>query len=133
MEQLLVFFGRNTVAALLLAVVVYGVTRVWRNPPVVHVLWLLVLIKLVVPPVMGIEWTRLVPSAPSETVGRAIIRVPKREFAEHTVRPTGMASETARPETERRLLAVEEVAVPAAGQQSSDRSTTKDIAAQGSC
>jgi len=39
-----------------------------------------------------------------------------------------MASETARPETERRLLAVEEVAVPAAGQQSSDRSTTKDIA-----
>jgi beta-lactamase regulating signal transducer with metallopeptidase domain len=128
MEPFLVFLARNTVAALLLAVVVYGVTRVWRSPPVVHVLWLLVLVKLVVPPMMGIEWTRLVPSARSENVGRAIIRVPERESAEHAVRSTRFASENTPPQAERRLPAVAEAAVPTTGHPSNDRSITNDVA-----
>jgi WD40 repeat protein/beta-lactamase regulating signal transducer with metallopeptidase domain len=44
----------NALAAAVLAVVVVGVTRIWRNPHVGHVLWLLVLLKLVVPPAVEV-------------------------------------------------------------------------------
>ena len=47
MNTLFVFAAHNTAAALVFAVFVYGVTRAWRNPPVAHVLWLLVLLRLV--------------------------------------------------------------------------------------
>ena len=46
MNQVFLFAAHNTVFALLLALVVAGVTRVWRNPAVAHLLWLLVLIRL---------------------------------------------------------------------------------------
>ncbi len=57
MNDLLVLAAHNTVVALVLALFVFGLTRVWRNPPVVHVLWLLVLLKLVAPPVIRVDWT----------------------------------------------------------------------------
>ncbi len=44
----------NAAVAALLAAVVFGVTRVVRKPAVVHALWLLVLLKLVTPPVVSI-------------------------------------------------------------------------------
>ena len=59
MNDLFVFAAHNTVVALVLALFVYGLTRVWRNPPVAHVLWLLVLLKLVAPPVMRVDWSAL--------------------------------------------------------------------------
>lgn len=59
MNNLLVFAAHNTVFAIVFALVVYGLTRVWRNPPVAHVLWLLVLLKLVVPPVVHVDWLAL--------------------------------------------------------------------------
>ena len=59
MNNLFVFAAHNTVVALVLALFVYGLTRVWRNPPVAHVLWLLVLLKLVAPPVMRVDWSAL--------------------------------------------------------------------------
>ena len=40
MNNLFVFAAHNTVVALVFALFVYGLTRVWRNPPVAHVLWL---------------------------------------------------------------------------------------------
>lgn len=66
MDELLALFAHNTLSAFILAVCVYGVTRVWRRPPVVHVLWLLVLFKLIAPPLVGVDWaavTRLVQTA----------------------------------------------------------------------
>lgn len=57
MNNLLMLAAHNTVVALLFALVVFGLTRVWRNPPVAHVLWLLVLLKLVAPPVVRVNWT----------------------------------------------------------------------------
>ncbi len=45
----------NTAVAIAMAVFVYVVTRFWRNPPVAHLLWLLVLIKLVTPPIIGVH------------------------------------------------------------------------------
>jgi len=53
----LVFAVHNTIAAAVLAVMVYAVTRVWRYPPLAHALWLLVLLKLVTPPMYRVAWT----------------------------------------------------------------------------
>jgi beta-lactamase regulating signal transducer with metallopeptidase domain len=44
----------NAAIATLLAIAVAGVTRVWRKPPVAHALWLLVLVKLMTPPLLGL-------------------------------------------------------------------------------
>lgn len=56
MNGLLLWAGQNTLVALLLAVLVYGVTRAWCHPPTAHLLWLLVLLKLVAPPMVPITW-----------------------------------------------------------------------------
>ena len=45
----------NTLFALVLAACVYCIGHVWRKPPMVHLLWVLVLLKLVAPPVMQFD------------------------------------------------------------------------------
>lgn len=57
MDSILEIAGYNFVAALLLGILVWGVTRVWRNPPVAHVLWVIVLVRLISPPLFEIEWS----------------------------------------------------------------------------
>jgi len=42
----------NALSATVLALLVFSVTRLWRNEHVAHVLWILVLIKLVFPPIL---------------------------------------------------------------------------------
>jgi hypothetical protein len=68
MNDIFVFAAHNTVVALVFALFVYGLTRIWRNPPVAHALWLLVLFKLVAPPVMRVDWSAL--GLPGSTHGR---------------------------------------------------------------
>ncbi len=51
----------NAILATLLAAVVFGVTRIYKNHFAAHLLWLLVLIKLMAPPLIGVpqppfEW-----------------------------------------------------------------------------
>ena len=46
----------NVVLALGLAIFVAVVVRLWRSPPLAHILWLLVLIKLVSPPLVPLPW-----------------------------------------------------------------------------
>jgi beta-lactamase regulating signal transducer with metallopeptidase domain/protein involved in polysaccharide export with SLBB domain len=46
----------NAAFATVLAVVVWMVTRVWRHPVFVHSLWLVVLLKLITPPVVNVPW-----------------------------------------------------------------------------
>jgi beta-lactamase regulating signal transducer with metallopeptidase domain len=46
----------NAALATLLAVGVWIVTRIWRQPVLVHALWVVVLVKLVTPPMIGIPW-----------------------------------------------------------------------------
>ena len=46
----------NTVFALAVAVPVYGLSRIWRNPPVIYLLWVVVLLKLVAPPALQFDW-----------------------------------------------------------------------------
>ena len=59
MNDLFLLAAHNSVVVLVLALFVHGLTRVWRSPPVAHVLWLLALLKLVAPPVMRVEWSAL--------------------------------------------------------------------------
>ncbi len=44
----------NVVVASVMALVVFAVTRFWKNPHIAHILWLLVLVKLVTPPLWHI-------------------------------------------------------------------------------
>lgn len=55
MKDLLAIAAQNTIAAGILAILVYGLTRVWRRPAVAHLLWLVVLAKLVGPPVLPVD------------------------------------------------------------------------------
>ena len=44
----------NSMLAVLLAMVVALITKIWRNPYVAHALWLLVLAKLITPPIVPV-------------------------------------------------------------------------------
>src|SRR6516165_7213901 len=59
MKDLLAIVAQNTIVAGILAILVYGLSRVWRRPPVAHLLWLIVLTKLIGPPVLPVDMTRL--------------------------------------------------------------------------
>ena len=75
----------NAAMALALALLAAGVGAVARRPALAHSLWLLVLLKLVAPPLWGVPvpWTRLVRSAPrsSEPIAPAPTRLPKTRAA----------------------------------------------------
>jgi beta-lactamase regulating signal transducer with metallopeptidase domain len=68
MNDQIAFAAHNTVVALVMTLFVFLLTRRRRNPPLAHVLWLLVLIKLVAPPVVCFEWSALPP--PEAPAGR---------------------------------------------------------------
>jgi beta-lactamase regulating signal transducer with metallopeptidase domain len=68
-EALLSIALGNAVAAAGLAVVVAALTRVCRRPAVAHALWLLVLLKLLTPPLvpLTVPWPQAVETAPVVT------------------------------------------------------------------
>ena len=55
MTQLCSIALENVAIAIPLALVVWGLTRVLKNPPVAHILWVLVLVKLVTPPLVHFD------------------------------------------------------------------------------
>jgi hypothetical protein len=87
METLLRIGLSNAVVALLMALVVVTVACVWRRPAVLHALWLLVLVKLVTPPLI---WVRIpwpiIPDSPPVAV------VPTTEPAAVEPAPEGNAT-----------------------------------------
>jgi beta-lactamase regulating signal transducer with metallopeptidase domain len=94
MNSLFMFAAHNTVVSLVFAVIVLGVTRIWRNPPVAHVLWLLVLLKLVAPPLMRVGGTSVWLPEPAPASGQIIGNEPRTGAREvgnlprFVVRPT---------------------------------------------
>jgi beta-lactamase regulating signal transducer with metallopeptidase domain len=46
----------NAALAAVLAIAVWLVTRIWRHPMLVHMLWILVLVKLITPPLVTVPW-----------------------------------------------------------------------------
>lgn len=63
MNSLLLIGLQNAVVAGVLALLVWGVTRAWRSAPAGHVLWLLVLIKLLTPPLIPVNMAAWTPTA----------------------------------------------------------------------
>jgi beta-lactamase regulating signal transducer with metallopeptidase domain len=55
MNDLFMFALHNSIMTILLALLVATWTRVWRNPPAQHLLWVLVLLRLVAPPIVGFD------------------------------------------------------------------------------
>jgi beta-lactamase regulating signal transducer with metallopeptidase domain len=55
MNAILEIAASNVILSALLAVVTIAVTRVWRSPQLAHGLWLLVLLKLVTPPLVRVS------------------------------------------------------------------------------
>lgn len=72
MEHLLSIGVSNAVAALILALVAAAVCRVYHRPALAHALWLLVLLKLVTPPIWTVPVAWLTPAA-STPVKKAIV------------------------------------------------------------
>jgi beta-lactamase regulating signal transducer with metallopeptidase domain len=56
MNTLLEIGVTNAIVATLLAVIVLVITRRWCHPAFVHALWVIVLVKLVTPPIVSIPW-----------------------------------------------------------------------------
>ncbi len=107
MNQVFLYAAHNAVFALLLALVVTGITRGWRNPPVAHLLWLMVLVRLVAPSVLSLDWApagwadRLAeltsdraPLAPQSAVETA------HSDARHAVTPTPQRSAASVPQSD---------------------------------
>src|SRR5437588_843865 len=68
METLLQVGLSNAVMAAVIAVLVAVIARIWRRPAVVHALWILVLLKLITPPLVNIPMSlpERVPAPPAE-------------------------------------------------------------------
>ncbi len=65
MNDLLAIAAQNTIVAGILGILVFGLTRLWRRPPIAHILWLLVLAKLVGPPLLHVDVTSLLARRPT--------------------------------------------------------------------
>ena len=63
----------NAVMATGLAMVVWLATRVWRHPVFVHTLWIVVLLKLITPPLVRVPW-RFSENAVSDSTSNAVFR-----------------------------------------------------------
>jgi hypothetical protein len=59
MNTILEIAASNAVFSAFLAIVTIAVTRVWRSPQLAHGLWLLVLLKLVTPPLISVSANQL--------------------------------------------------------------------------
>ena len=74
MSWLLSLGVHNAVVVMFLALVALGVTRIWKNPPLAHWMWLLVLLKLVTPPLVNLDlggWNRESPNPVGLSPGAA--------------------------------------------------------------
>ena len=89
MEWLFSIGLHNVAITTILAVAVWSVTRVWKHAPAAHLLWLLVLVKLVTPPVLNVPLVRELTSAPhpfATTEAHATSDSPRR-FKEDRTEP----------------------------------------------
>jgi len=56
MNNMLILVATNALFATLLAIIVYVISKFVRHAPFLYVLWLLVLLKFVIPPVWTVKW-----------------------------------------------------------------------------
>ncbi len=99
MNELFLIVAHNHRAALALACIVWSVTRVWRNPAAAHLLWLVVLLKLLAPPVMHVDWSSVLPTAWRGSNHLAVAGLSDNRIAKTGTdsRPLGAEAATAEP------------------------------------
>jgi len=114
MNNLFVLAAHNTVVALVFALFVSGLTHVWRNPPVAHVLWLLVLLKLVAPPVMQVDWLALRLPGSTQARGQVSADEPRVEGQKPENHPRFVDRPTARTTESASATSIEEYDAAAA-------------------
>src|SRR6476620_10466317 len=66
MDRLIQLILSNAIAAMALAFLAAGASKIIRRPPVTRALWILVLLKLLTPPIWNVPIS--IPSAPTPTV-----------------------------------------------------------------
>ena len=85
MTTILATAASNAILSAILAIFTLAVTRVWRSPQLAHGLWLLILLKLITPPLMIVsppmEWlaedpTTTEPSPPATATAASTIASP---------------------------------------------------------
>lgn len=79
MDNLFDIMLSNTIVASTLAVIAYGAGRIWHNPQLRHILWMLVLLKLMTPPLISvpIESTWF----DQKTLSHSVVTEPQNRFA----------------------------------------------------
>jgi beta-lactamase regulating signal transducer with metallopeptidase domain len=81
----------NAALATILAVAVWLITRVWRHPVVVHTLWIVVLVKLIAPPMVPIPFPlsdpNYVVASPHELSDEPVTLMPTADDQSATVGP----------------------------------------------
>jgi WD40 repeat protein/beta-lactamase regulating signal transducer with metallopeptidase domain len=73
--------ANNAITATVLAILAVATTRLWRNAPLAHLLWLVVLVKLVTPPTLGMPMaiSLLRPADADVQIDSTFARVPAAE------------------------------------------------------
>ena len=91
MEIVFQTFVANALVAVVLAILVAVFTRAFRHPPLAHFLWLLVLLKLVTPPLFNVEIPISItaPVTADSAAGRT--SVPRTDSAASVGRETAQA------------------------------------------
>lgn len=81
MKTFLELLASNVLLAAVLALLVLGVTRIWRNPHLAHGLWFLVLLKLVTPPLVFAPLPISFPTAQEQVAATPVEESSTREVA----------------------------------------------------
>lgn len=90
MELLFSIGLHNTAIMAFLAILVWSATRIWRSAPAAHLLWLLVLVKLITPPIVHFDvsrWTALTGRAANSADAPQVIDVRQIVSPLHDRRP----------------------------------------------
>src|SRR5712692_7486203 len=92
MSTILEIAVSNAVVASLLALLAAGISRWYRRPALAHSLWLLVLLKLVTPPIIPVQTSWIIPAAPNPVPQAACLgNVPDDSMADY---PSNSANPT---------------------------------------
>src|SRR5262249_29943138 len=90
----------NAATAALLAMCVAVITRVWRNPHLAHLLWLIVLLRLVAPPIVQVplpsfEWRG---ARDTPTTAVTVVDIPSATVAKSPTPHRAVVRESAAPD-----------------------------------
>jgi beta-lactamase regulating signal transducer with metallopeptidase domain len=82
----------NTLLAAILALVALGISKTFRRPALAHALWLLVLLKLITPPLWNIPLKLIPADSPQPPTNRTAPLLPAAEYLDIETLPAAVAA-----------------------------------------